>query len=166
MRKSGTIAVRGKDYLEKKPSRDERSTTEGTITTRVEPKQLEEWLAIGTHVVHETIRRAGEEELHRTASALGWSPLAAGLSTGFFIPEGFLMAHLPDELSVWRRSARQAWAQGFWTVRMRAICAGGLIALMVWLLPGPESAGASIIIILTYLVGISGLNHIIRDPPP
>ena len=49
---------------------------------------------------------------------------------------------------------------------MRAIFAGWLIALMVWLLPGPESAGASIIIILTYLVGISGLNHIIRDPPP
>jgi formate/nitrite transporter FocA (FNT family) len=76
------------------------------------------------------------------------------------------MAHLADELSVWRRSARQAWAQGFWTARMRAICAGLLIALMVWLLPGTESAGASITIILTYRVGISGLNHIIRDPPP
>src|ERR1035438_608697 len=52
---------------------------------------------------------------------------------------------------------------GFGTVRMRAIFAGGLIALMVWLLPGTESARASIIIIiiLAYLVGISGFNHII-----
>jgi formate/nitrite transporter FocA (FNT family) len=37
---------------------------------------------------------------------------------------------------------------------------------MVWPLPGTESAGASIITILTYPVGISGFNHIIRDPPP
>jgi hypothetical protein len=48
MRKSGTIADRGKDYLQKKPSKDERSASEGTITTRVEPKQLEERLAIAT----------------------------------------------------------------------------------------------------------------------
>jgi formate/nitrite transporter FocA (FNT family) len=50
---------------------------------------------------------------------------------------------------------------GFGTVRMRAIFAAWLIALMVWLLPGTESARVSIIIILTYLVGISGFNHII-----
>jgi formate/nitrite transporter FocA (FNT family) len=46
---------------------------------------------------------------------------------------------------------------------MRAIFAGWLIALMVWLLPGTESAGASIITIPTYLVGISGFNHIIHS---
>ena len=39
--------------------------------------------------------------------------------------------------------------------------AGWLIALMVWLLPGAETARVSIIIILTYLVGISGFDHII-----
>jgi formate/nitrite transporter FocA (FNT family) len=32
---------------------------------------------------------------------------------------------------------------------------------MVWLLPGAESARVSIIIIVTYLVGISGFDHII-----
>jgi formate/nitrite transporter FocA (FNT family) len=50
---------------------------------------------------------------------------------------------------------------GLGTVLMRAIFAGWLIALMVWLLPGAESARVSIIIIVTYLVGISGFNHII-----
>jgi formate-nitrite transporter family protein len=50
---------------------------------------------------------------------------------------------------------------GFGTVLMRAIFAGWLIALMVWLLPGAESARVSIVIILTYLIGISGFNHII-----
>jgi formate/nitrite transporter FocA (FNT family) len=44
---------------------------------------------------------------------------------------------------------------------MRAIFAEWLIALMVWLLPGAESARVSIIIIITYLIGISGFNHII-----
>jgi formate/nitrite transporter FocA (FNT family) len=46
-------------------------------------------------------------------------------------------------------------------VLVRAVFAGWLIALMVWLLPGAETARVSIIIIVTYLVGISGFNHII-----
>lgn len=50
---------------------------------------------------------------------------------------------------------------GFGIVLVRAIFAGWLIALMVWLLPGAESARVSIIIIVTYLVGISGFNHIV-----
>jgi formate-nitrite transporter family protein len=50
---------------------------------------------------------------------------------------------------------------GFWVVVMRAIFAGWLIALMVWLLPGAESARVSIIIILTYLIGLGGFNHVI-----
>ena len=218
-------------------------SAEGTISTRVEQKQVEERLAIGARVVYETIRREGEEELHRTPAALAWSALAAGLSMGFsFIAEGLLMAHLPDrpwrplvasagysvgflivilgrqqlftentltvvlplllrkDLSTLLRMLR-LWAivlsanllgtflfalaigktgifdshtlqcltqigaghlgAGFGTIIMRAIFAGWLIALMVWLLPGAESARVSIIIIITYLVGISGFNHII-----
>jgi formate-nitrite transporter family protein len=232
-----------RDSVKKKSEKEELPSNEGTISTRVEQKQVEERLAIGAHVVYETIRREGEEELHRPASALGWSALAAGLSMGFsFIAEGLLMAHLPDhpwrllisragysvgflivilgrqqlftentltvvlplllrkDLSTLMRMLRlwavvlsanlvgtflfalaigrssvfdahtyQCLAQigsehlgaGFGTVLMRAIFAGWLIALMVWLLPGAESARVSIIIIITYLVGISGFNHII-----
>jgi formate/nitrite transporter FocA (FNT family) len=230
--------------MNKKPTKDEAvAAGEGTITTRAEQKQVEERLAIGANVVYETIRREGEEELHRKASALAWSALAAGLSMGFsFIAEGLLMAHLPDQpwrpliaslgycvgflivilgrqqlftentltvvlplllrkdLSTLLRMLR-LWAvvlsanlvgtflfamaigktaifdehtrqclteigaahlgSGFGTVLVRAIFAGWLIALMVWLLPGAESARVSIIIIVTYLVGISGFNHII-----
>jgi len=50
---------------------------------------------------------------------------------------------------------------GFWTVLLRAIFAGWLIALMVWLLPGAESARVGIIIIITYLIGLGGFNHVI-----
>lgn len=46
-------------------------------------------------------------------------------------------------------------------VFLRAVFAGWLIALMVWLLPGAESARVGIIIILTYLVGLGGFNHIV-----
>ncbi len=46
-------------------------------------------------------------------------------------------------------------------VFVRAIFAGWLIALMVWLLPGAESARVGIIIILTYLVGLGGFNHVV-----
>jgi formate/nitrite transporter FocA (FNT family) len=56
---------------------------------------------------------------------------------------------------------RSHFGANFGTVLVRAIFAGWLIALMVWLLPGAESAKVSIIIILTYLVGIAGFNHIV-----
>lgn len=50
---------------------------------------------------------------------------------------------------------------GFLTVYLRAVFAGWLIALVVWLLPGAESARVEIIIIVTYLVGLGGFEHII-----
>jgi formate/nitrite transporter FocA (FNT family) len=226
-----------------KPETDALPSDGGTISTRVEKKQVEERVAIGAHVVYEAIRREGEDELHRPASALAWSALAAGLSMGFsFIAEALLSAHLPDapwrplvsrlgycvgflivilgrqqlftentltvilplllrkDLITFVRVAR-LWAvvlsanfvgtllfalalgyvhlfpphvqEAFTTLGMdhlgasfgiiftRAIFAGWLIALMVWLLPGAESARISVIIILTYLVGLGGLNHII-----
>ena len=87
--------------MKKKPHLVEPPAAESAISTRAEKKQVEERLAIGANVVYETIRREGEDELNRTASALAWSALAAGLSMGFsFIAEGILMAHLPA--SPWR----------------------------------------------------------------
>jgi formate-nitrite transporter family protein len=213
------------------------------ISTRVEKKQVEERTAIGAHVVYEAIRREGEDELQRTASALAWSAFAAGLSMGFsFIAEGLLMAHLPDQpwrplitrlgysigflivvlgrqqlftentltvvlplllrrdLTTLRRMLR-LWVivlganlvgtflfalcvgkigvfdlhmrqcltaigsahlgSGFGIVFVRSIFAGWLIALMVWLLPAAEAARVIIIIIITYLIGLGGFNHII-----
>jgi formate/nitrite transporter FocA (FNT family) len=229
--------------MNKKQAKADPATTESTISTRAEKKQVEERLAIGANVVYETIRREGEEELHRPASALAWSAFAAGLSMGFsFIAEGLLMAHLPDQ--PWRPLiARAGYCVGFlivilgrqqlftentltvvlpllikkdlstllrmlrlWAVVLsanlvgtflfalcigkihvfdahtqqslveignshmgasfgivlvRAIFAGWLIALMVWLLPAAEAARVSIVIIITYLIGIGGFNHII-----
>jgi len=46
---------------------------------------------------HEVVRIEAEKELERTASALAWSGLAAGLAMGFsFVTEGVLRSKLPD----------------------------------------------------------------------
>ncbi len=226
----------------KKHQEADPSEPPSTVSKRSEQKQVEERVAIGANVVHETIRREGEEELKRSSSALAWSGLAAGLSMGFsLVAEALLAAHLPDR--PWRPlisklgysigflivvlgrqqlftentltvvlplllrknrataiSLLRLWSvvlasnlvgtylfalclghivifnpniqqtlgevsregpSGFGVVLMRAIFAGWLIALMVWLLPGAESARVSIIILITYLIGLGGFNHII-----
>ena len=52
--------------------------------------------------------------------------------------------------------------QGTWlTIFLRAIFAGWLIAMMVWLLPAADSAKVWVIIIMTYLVALGGYAHII-----
>jgi formate/nitrite transporter FocA (FNT family) len=66
-----------------------------------EEQEAEERVAVTARVVHEAIRKQGEEELKRSSSALAWSGLAAGLSMGFsFVAEALLRAHLPE--TEWR----------------------------------------------------------------
>ncbi len=60
-----------------------------------------------------------------------------------------------------RTVAEHALAGGFWSTMVRAIFAGWLVALMVWLLPFAETARVSVIIIITYLIGIGGFPHVI-----
>ena len=53
--------------------------------------QAEERSAPSAHVVYESIRQEGEDELERKKAALAWSGLAAGLSMGFsFLAEAVL----------------------------------------------------------------------------
>jgi len=208
-----------------------------------EEAKAEERAPIGANVVHEVIRKAGEDELSRPPSALAWSGLAAGLSMGFsLVSEGLIRAHLPD--AEWRpllakfgysigflivilgrqqlftentltpiipllsRRDRETLVKvarlwtvvlasnllgalgfaylishkavfpppikatfievvqdsvraGFATTLLRGVFAGWLIALMVWVLPGADSARVSIIIIITFIVGLGGFSHII-----
>ena len=59
-------------------------------------QEAEDRTSVRAIVVHEAIRKDGDEELNRTWSALGWSGLAAGLSMGFsFVAQGLLRSHLP-----------------------------------------------------------------------
>jgi formate/nitrite transporter FocA (FNT family) len=195
------------------------------------------------NVVHEAIRREGEDELQRSISALGWSGFAAGLSMGFsLLAEGLLRTRMPE--APWRplisklgypvgfliivlgrqqlftentltvilplllrknletlKSVLRLWgvvlaanlagayafaltvshihmfspevhqtfvriglesmSGNFATTLVRGIFAGWLIALMVWLLPAAETGRIAVIVILSYMVGLGGFNHII-----
>lgn len=57
--------------------------------------------------------------------------------------------------------ATHALEGGFADTFVKAIGAGWLIALMVWLLPVAANSRVAVIIIITYLVGIAGFPHII-----
>jgi formate/nitrite transporter FocA (FNT family) len=196
-------------------------------------------------VVHEIIRQEGEIALERSAMALMWSALAAGLSMGFsFLTQAMLQTRLsPSSTSgislvaaagycvgfiivvlgrqqlftestltvilpvLTRRDARTLFAAlrlwiivllanlvGTWifagilvlptpftlrlapaletlahsslestfaTTTLKAVLAGWLIALMVWLLPNARSAAVIIIAIVTYVVSLCELSHVI-----
>ncbi len=208
-----------------------------------EKKKADEEESLDAPTTHEVIRRQGEKELDRSASALAWSALAAGLAMGLtLVAEAALRSHLPD--APWRplvaklgysvgflvvilgsqhlytentlmpvvpfmtrrtgararkvgmlwivvlignlagallfalaaahtdafkpemREAfteigKEALAGPFWTIFVRGIIAGWIIALMVWMLPAAQTAQIAVITIMAWLVGIGGFAHII-----
>jgi len=69
--------------------------------TEDQVRDAESRTSVSAVVVHEAIRKDGDEELQRPISALAWSGLAAGMSMGFsFLAEGLLRTFLPD--APWR----------------------------------------------------------------
>jgi formate/nitrite transporter FocA (FNT family) len=114
-------------------------------------------------VVYEAVRQEAEDELRRSTAALMWSGLAAGLSMGFsFLMEtGFFRTELNGELIA---IGIKVYASHFPATLLSAIFAGWLIALMVWLLPVSETGRVTIIIIITYVVGIGGFAHPTSSP--
>jgi formate-nitrite transporter family protein len=57
-------------------------------------------------------------------------------------------------------------SHGFMTTLMRAVCAGFLIATMIWLLPGAGSARLLVVLLLAYLVGLGAFSHIVAGSTP
>jgi formate-nitrite transporter family protein len=57
--------------------------------------------------------------------------------------------------------AREAVDGDFAATLVRAVFAGWLIALMVWMLPAASSSRVFVIVAVTYLVGLGGFAHII-----
>ncbi len=63
-----------------------------------EQQEAEDRTSVSAFVIHETIRRDGEEELERPTSALAWSGLAAGMSMGFsLVAQAMIRSALPDQ---------------------------------------------------------------------
>lgn len=194
-------------------------------------------------VLHEVIRKEGDEELRRHAGALFLSALAAGLTMGFsLIVPGVLKAHLPhapwtdlvtgmgyatgflivvlgrqqlftentltpilpllhdrtlktlgrvgrlwgivlvgniiataliaavlahsdafepEVRKAFSEISHHAIAAPFTTTLIKAVFAGWLIALMVWMLPATGSAAPFVVVLMTGLVSMCGLAHIV-----
>jgi formate-nitrite transporter family protein len=54
----------------------------------------------------------------------------------------------------------------FTTIILKGMVAGWLIALITWLLPMAETAKITIIVILTYIIGLGELSHVIAGSAP
>ena len=67
----------------------------------------------------------------------------------------------PDTGPALSQFATETVAHPFWNTLLRAVAAGWLIALMVWLLPSAGTAKILIIAVLTWLVAFAKLSHII-----
>lgn len=67
----------------------------------------------------------------------------------------------PETYTQFNRIAHDVVSSGFSTTFFRAIFAGWLIALIIWLLPFAEQAHIWVIIIITYLIGLGDFSHII-----
>ncbi len=89
--------------------------------------------------------------------------LAANLvgALAFALVAAYTDLFRPEVRAAFYQIGREAVEGGWATVFLRAVYAGWLIALMVWMLPAAETARPLIVIVMTYLVGFAGLVHII-----
>ncbi|MFL6591087.1 MAG: formate/nitrite transporter family protein [Luteimonas sp.] len=208
-----------------------------------EEKEVARNLPPSVQVLHETVRVQGDLEMERSAAALGWSALAAGLSMGFSMlapallhvhlsdtPERFLVSRLgycvgflivilarqqlftentmtavlpfmtqPSARSLWRllrlwgivfagnivggtlfaygisrmqvvdaatrdailSAGGEMMGNTVFQMFAKAILAGWLIAMMVWLVAAAEKSKTLAIVLMTYLVGLGGFAHVI-----
>jgi len=67
----------------------------------------------------------------------------------------------PDVQASLVDTATAAVSGAFWPTAVKAVLAGWLIAVMVWLLPSAGTAKILVILIVTYIVGIGRFSHII-----
>jgi formate/nitrite transporter FocA (FNT family) len=81
----------------------------------------------------------------------------------------FLFAWVAGHTEIFRPETRAAFAEigrealegSWWTFFLRGVFAGWLIAMMVWMLPASESARFFVVVVMTWLVAVSGLAHIV-----
>lgn len=67
----------------------------------------------------------------------------------------------PETYHQFNTIARSVVSSGFSVTFFRAIFAGWLIALIIWLLPFAQQGRIWVIVIITYLIGLGELSHII-----
>ncbi|HEU4455012.1 MAG TPA: formate/nitrite transporter family protein [Longimicrobium sp.] len=67
----------------------------------------------------------------------------------------------PDVHHAFTEIGRKAVSHGFWLTVLKAVFAGWLIALLVWMLPAASSAGVLVIVLMTWLVAAGEFSHVV-----
>lgn len=106
-------------------------------------------------------RRTGD--IFRRVSLLWLVVLVTNLVGAFLfaLVLGTTDAFRPEVREAFAALGREALEGTFSTMLLRAVFAGWLIALMVWMLPAAEAAHVFVIVVMTWIVGAAGLAHII-----
>lgn len=97
--------------------------------------------------------------LARVWSVVFAANIAGTIAFAFVVAKGGVFR--PDAAAQFLELGHNALGESFGSTLLRAIFAGWLIGLMVWLLPASGSARPLIIIILTYMVSLGHLSHVI-----
>jgi formate/nitrite transporter FocA (FNT family) len=102
-------------------------------------------------------------EVFRNVARLWGAVLIANLAGAllFAVALGRLAVTEPEVQRALSDLSSEAMRHDFWTTLLHGIYAGWLIALMVWMLPGAETSKVTVIIIMTWLIGVGGFAHVI-----
>lgn len=88
---------------------------------------------------------------------------AANIVATLLFAAAAMLPHLfkPDEVKAFVELGVKAASPGFISVLVKAVFAGWLIALMVWLMPAAASARFLVIVAVTWLIGVAEFSHVI-----
>jgi formate-nitrite transporter family protein len=98
-------------------------------------------------------------DLGRVWSVVLAANIAGTIAFAFVVAEGEVFR--PEAAAAFLELGRHALEEDFGPTLLRAVFAGWLIGLMVWLLPAAGSARPLIIVLLTYVVSLGRLSHVI-----
>jgi formate-nitrite transporter family protein len=100
----------------------------------------------------------------RKVLALWAMVLATNIAGAFLFAAAIIHSHAFEAAitSAFSADARHLVEGSFGVTVVRAILAGWLIALMVWLLPAAESSRLLVIIFITYIIGLCGFSTLSR----
>ena len=79
----------------------------------------------------------------------------------FAFGTAFDLLNAPEVTAAAIEISREAMSHDLWTMLLRGIAAGWLIATAVWILPSADRSGFVVIALLTYLIALFHLSHVV-----
>lgn len=109
-------------------------------------------------LLHDRTRQTLWRVLRLWGIVLAGNVLATGLIAAVL---AYGDAFEPEVRRAFAEISRHAVSSPFLTTVLKSVFAGWLIALMVWMLPATGSAATFVVVLMTWLVSMCGLNHIV-----